>query len=179
VVGSTSLKRVGELPARRSHHAEPVVSRKRAPNRARRPCRSGPHRSVPRLCWSTERLGIPRRHSFGDWPSWKLPCVHSVWHQHVCARSEPERDVDLVRRTGAGDRSAFEHLVERHQASVFRFVRTLVRDRAAYEDILQETFLAALARGEQLSRRIVRPGVALYDRTPCRDAALPQAHGRT
>jgi RNA polymerase sigma-70 factor, ECF subfamily len=47
--------------------------------------------------------------------------------------------------------------VERHQASVYRFVRTLVRDRAACEDILQETFLAAWRgansfRGESSAR---------------------------
>jgi RNA polymerase sigma-70 factor, ECF subfamily len=47
--------------------------------------------------------------------------------------------------------------VERHQAAVYRFVRTLGPDPAACEDVLQETFLAAWRsaaafRGESSAR---------------------------
>ncbi len=37
----------------------------------------------------------------------------------------------------------FDDLVQRHQAAVFRFVRSIAADQAAAEDALQETFLAA------------------------------------
>jgi RNA polymerase sigma-70 factor, ECF subfamily len=47
-----------------------------------------------------------------------------------------------VRRVGSGDRDAFERLVARHEASVFRFLRTLTPDVARAEDALQEAFLA-------------------------------------
>lgn len=52
-------------------------------------------------------------------------------------------DETLIGRTAAGDRSAFERLVRRHQASVFRFIRALAHDDADAEAALQETFLAA------------------------------------
>jgi RNA polymerase sigma-70 factor (ECF subfamily) len=42
-----------------------------------------------------------------------------------------------------GDRQAFDDLVNRNQAAVYRFIRTLASDQAALEDALQETFLAA------------------------------------
>lgn len=52
-------------------------------------------------------------------------------------------DETLIRRTATGHRSAFDALVERHQAAVFRFARTLASDEAAAEDATQETFLSA------------------------------------
>src|SRR5947199_361498 len=52
-------------------------------------------------------------------------------------------DETLLGRTAAGDRSAFERLVRRHQASVHRFARALAYDDADAEQALQETFLAA------------------------------------
>jgi RNA polymerase sigma-70 factor (ECF subfamily) len=61
----------------------------------------------------------------------------------VSVHAEPEDDVALLTRTGSGDREAFDRLVDRHQAAVFRFIRTLGPDPASSEDILQETFLAA------------------------------------
>jgi RNA polymerase sigma-70 factor (ECF subfamily) len=42
----------------------------------------------------------------------------------------------------AGDRAAFAGLVDRHQASLFRYARLLTGNPADAEDILQETFLA-------------------------------------
>lgn len=57
--------------------------------------------------------------------------------------AEPEDDVALLRRAGSGDREAFARLVDTHQATVFRFIRTLGPDAATCEDVLQETFLAA------------------------------------
>lgn len=57
--------------------------------------------------------------------------------------AEPEDDVALLRRAGSGDRDAFDRVVERHQAAVFRFIRTLGPDPVVSEDVLQETFLAA------------------------------------
>jgi RNA polymerase sigma-70 factor (ECF subfamily) len=52
-------------------------------------------------------------------------------------------DETLIGRTAAGDRSAFERLVRRHQAAVFRFARALAHDDADAEAALHETFLAA------------------------------------
>lgn len=54
-----------------------------------------------------------------------------------------EPDPDLLRRSASGEGAAFKEFVERHQASVFRFIQTLTSERADAEDALQETFLAA------------------------------------
>ncbi|MEZ5289524.1 MAG: sigma-70 family RNA polymerase sigma factor [Vicinamibacterales bacterium] len=52
-------------------------------------------------------------------------------------------DADLLARAAGGNREAFAVLVARHQASVYRFARTLVARPADAEDVLQQTFLAA------------------------------------
>jgi RNA polymerase sigma-70 factor, ECF subfamily len=56
---------------------------------------------------------------------------------------ERSRDAELIDETARGDRAAFEELVSRHQAAVFRFARTIARSTPEAEDVLQETFLAA------------------------------------
>lgn len=61
----------------------------------------------------------------------------------MSVHAEPEDDVALLKRTGSGDREAFDRLIDRHQAAVFRFIRSLGPDPALSEDALQETFLAA------------------------------------
>ena len=53
-------------------------------------------------------------------------------------------DAELMRRIASGDRQASAALVEQHQAGVLRFARALVGDPAAAEDVLQDTFIAAL-----------------------------------
>lgn len=59
------------------------------------------------------------------------------------AEEERLTDAELLVRAGAGDRDAFGTLVERHQASVYRFARTVVTRPADAEDVLQQSFLAA------------------------------------
>jgi len=51
-------------------------------------------------------------------------------------------DATLIGRTAAADRAAFERLVRRHQAAVFRFARALAHDETDAEMAIQETFLA-------------------------------------
>jgi RNA polymerase sigma-70 factor, ECF subfamily len=52
-------------------------------------------------------------------------------------------DLVLVRRTAAGDASAFSRLARRHQAAVYRFASALVPEGPEAEEVLQEAFLAA------------------------------------
>lgn len=59
---------------------------------------------------------------------------------------EPEgvlTDDELLKRTAAGEREAFDELVARHRAAVFRFAKAATEGPEAAEDVLQETFLAA------------------------------------
>jgi RNA polymerase sigma-70 factor (ECF subfamily) len=61
----------------------------------------------------------------------------------VSVQPAAEDDAGLLRLAAAGDPNAFEQLVTKHEASVYRFVRTLTADVPRAEDALQETFLAA------------------------------------
>ena len=56
-------------------------------------------------------------------------------------------DGELLRRSAAGERSAFDEFVARHQGAALRFCRALARGRPGAggdaEDALQEAFVAA------------------------------------
>lgn len=52
-------------------------------------------------------------------------------------------DADLVRRTLAGDRTAFEGLVRRHHRDLLRLLRRITRNVEDAEDMAQEAFLRA------------------------------------
>lgn len=65
-------------------------------------------------------------------------------------------DRDLIARVGAGDRRAFELLIERHAAAVLRLA-TALSDPSSAEDAMQQTFLnvyqhAASFRGDSSVR---------------------------
>ena len=55
-------------------------------------------------------------------------------------------DADLVARARQGDRAAFDELVVRHQAAVFRAALSAGASRADSEDVAQDTFLLAYRR---------------------------------
>ena len=52
-------------------------------------------------------------------------------------------DETLIGRTAAGDTAAFDRLIRRHQAAVYRFARAAAPSDSELEEILRETFLAA------------------------------------
>lgn len=58
--------------------------------------------------------------------------------------AETLNDHELILRTASGDTSAFRLLVDRHAPAILRYARALADSREDAEDILQETFLAAL-----------------------------------
>jgi RNA polymerase sigma-70 factor, ECF subfamily len=51
-------------------------------------------------------------------------------------------DGELIQRTGAGDRSAFEKLYQRYSRPVFGLALRRLGDRGRAEDALQETFVS-------------------------------------
>ncbi|HEX6424284.1 MAG TPA: RNA polymerase sigma factor [Acidimicrobiales bacterium] len=57
-----------------------------------------------------------------------------------------ETDPALVRAAAAGDLRAFEQIVRDHQQPVWRFLRRMLGDGAAAEDVAQETFLRVYRR---------------------------------
>ena len=60
-------------------------------------------------------------------------------------------DAELVERVVAGDRGAFEVLFARHSDAVRRHLLRIVRQGAAADDLVQETFLRVWTRAEQWS----------------------------
>lgn len=52
-------------------------------------------------------------------------------------------DEELVRRSLAGDKSAYGTIVERHQRRMVGYLQRMLRDREAALDVAQETFIKA------------------------------------
>jgi RNA polymerase sigma-70 factor, ECF subfamily len=57
-----------------------------------------------------------------------------------------ETDPALIRAAAAGDPAAVEQIVRAHQLPVWRFLRRLLGDDGAAEDVTQETFLRVCRR---------------------------------
>ena len=69
------------------------------------------------------------------------------------AKSGDHGDRALAARAGRGDEQAFADLYDRHAAGLLAFASQYVGDRAAAEDVVQQTFLAAyrvLSEGTEL-----------------------------
>jgi len=73
-----------------------------------------------------------------------------------------EVDAELVRRTLTGDRTAFEALVAAHLVRARAVARTVLRDEAAIDDVLQESFIRAYERLGQLSEAATFPSWLLH-----------------
>lgn len=63
------------------------------------------------------------------------------------AHSKPEplqaSDLDLASMVAAGDPGAFEVLMRRHNGALYRTARSILRDDAEAEDVVQESYLLA------------------------------------
>jgi len=66
---------------------------------------------------------------------------------------EPLSDDDLVRMYRQGDAEAFDTLFDRHYGSVYGFARTMLREPAAAEEVLQETFLSVARTASRYTPR--------------------------
>lgn len=92
-----------------------------------------------------------------------------------------EREADLVTRACAGDRGAFEQLVQMHADRLYAVALRLSGDRHEAEEIVQETFLRAwrgLGRFEGRSRFftwLYRIGVNEARRSADRQRARPRS----
>lgn len=71
------------------------------------------------------------------------------WGVKGVAKGVMTTDGDLIQRVLCGDAAAFDALYERHASAVRRRLVQVVRDEAAADDLLQETFLRLWTRAEQ------------------------------
>ena len=60
-------------------------------------------------------------------------------------------DEQLISAISAGDATAFDELFNRHATAIKSRLARMLRDEAAAEDVLQETFLRVWTRAEQYS----------------------------
>ena len=80
-----------------------------------------------------------------DWASRARSGTRSVRREATAPNMPKLTDRELVdrARTGQGDAAAFGQLVRRHQQRIVRLALHMLRDRAAAEDVMQETFIRA------------------------------------
>ena len=71
-------------------------------------------------------------------------------------------DLQLMQRIAAGDGSAFAALYDRHAARLLRSLVRWVGDRAAAEDVLQESFFQLWRRARQYDAGRAPPGAWLF-----------------
>jgi len=84
--------------------------------------------------------------------SYEVAHVPSAAHARLADEVTPEvidPDAELVARWQAGDASAFEVLVRRHERRVFGLVFRMLGNREEAEDVAQEAFLALHRHGRR------------------------------
>jgi RNA polymerase sigma-70 factor (ECF subfamily) len=68
-----------------------------------------------------------------------------------CDRALP--DAEVVSRVCAGERALFEILMRRHHQRVYRVVRTVVKEEADVEDVMQQAYINAFTHLHQFEER--------------------------
>jgi RNA polymerase sigma-70 factor (ECF subfamily) len=69
--------------------------------------------------------------------------LHLMDMKPAIAAPEPLSDIDLIGRIRAGDAQAMEALMRRHNRTLFRTARAILRDDAEAEDAVQEAYIQA------------------------------------
>src|SRR5260370_42497176 len=62
-------------------------------------------------------------------------------------------DFELVEASIAGDMSAFDELIRRHDGKVFRAAQCIMKNREDAEDVMQEAFLNAFRKLHQFQKK--------------------------
>ena len=69
--------------------------------------------------------------------------------ERVNDKTAPDKDVELLRRIAAGDRSAFAEFYDRHSTLMFSVACKILNDPGEAQDVLQETFLQIWEKAER------------------------------
>lgn len=92
----------------------------------------------------------------------------------------PRSDEQLLADYRAGDRSSFSELVGRYQRELYHFLVRFLGNRAAAEDVFQETFLQVHQSAEQFDpQRRFRPWLFTIAANKARDLIRSQARRPT
>jgi RNA polymerase sigma-70 factor (ECF subfamily) len=93
---------------------------------------------------------------------------------------EVRTDEQLLLAYRQGDRASFQKLVERYQRELYHFLVRFLGDRAAAEDVFQETFLQVHQSAEQFdTTRRFRPWLFTIAANKARDLIRSQARRPT
>jgi RNA polymerase sigma-70 factor, ECF subfamily len=105
-----------------------------------------------------------------------LPAKISPIRLTVPASSPKQTDEDLLAAYRKGDRAAFSRLVDSYQRELFHFLIRFVGDRAAAEDIFQESFLQVHQSAAQFDpQRRFRPWLFTIAANKARDYLRAQS----
>jgi len=89
-------------------------------------------------------------------------------------------DEELFAAYRKGDRTSFSQLLERYQRALFHFLVRFLGDRAAAEDVFQETFLQVHLSANQFDpQRHFRPWLFTIAANKARDLIRSQSRRRT
>jgi len=95
-------------------------------------------------------------------------------------RTDGPTDEQLLANYRKGDRASFARLMERYQRELFHFLVRFLGDRAAAEDIFQETFLQVHQSADQFDpERRFRPWLFTIAANKARDLMRSQARRPT
>src|SRR5688500_18535675 len=96
------------------------------------------------------------------------------------AGSGPRTDEQLLADYRAGDRSSFSELVSRYQRELYHFLVRFLGNRAATENVFQESFLQVHQSAEQFDlQRRIRPWLFTIAANKARDLIRSQARRPT
>jgi len=96
------------------------------------------------------------------------------------AARDARSDEELLEAYRNGDKASFQHLVERYQRELFHFLVRFLGDRAAAEDVFQESFLQVHQSAEQFDlQRRFRPWLFTIAANKARDLMRSQARRPT
>src|SRR5258706_4332768 len=99
---------------------------------------------------------------------------------HRMDRFNGKADEELLAAYRGGERSSFSALVERYRRELFHFLVRFLSDRAAAEDIFQETFLQVHQSADQFDpQRRFRPWLFTIAANKARDLMRSQARRPT
>lgn len=90
----------------------------------------------------------------------RLMC-NSTHPESLSVWNSPLSDEEVVGRVLAGDRALYEVLMRRYNQRLFPIARTILRDEAEAEDVVQETYVRAYASLHQFSTWLAR--IAVYE----------------
>ena len=101
--------------------------------------------------------------------------TQSLENSSATARSDPS-DEQLLAAYREGDRAGFSDLVNRYQRELFHFLIRFLGDRAAAEDVFQETFLQVHQSAESFDlQRRFRPWLFTIAANKARDLMRSQS----